>query len=307
MIYVGDIEPDIYIGQENNIEIYNDDEMLYPSGQHDYSMDYLTFVALEDGTFKLSGNTVNYSLDGGETWTSLASNTNTPTIHQGEKILFKAQLTPDFSNGVGTFVSTKKFNVEGNPMSLLYGDNFIGQNDLSDKNGAFSKLFRKNANVVDASNMKLPATTLANSCYGGMFSGCTSLTTSPELPATTLATGCYGNMFLGCTSLTAAPNLSATTLANECYHSMFYQCTSLTKAPELPATTLLRYCYYQMFYGCSSLNYIKMLAIDISASNCLTNWVNGVSATGTFVKSASQTSLPTGVNGIPDGWQVENI
>ena len=52
-----------------------------------------------------------------------------------------------------------------------------------------------------------------------------------------------------------------------------------------------------------------MLATDISASNCLDEWVSGVAATGTFKKSASMTSLPIGGygNGIPDGWTVENV
>lgn len=49
-----------------------------------------------------------------------------------------------------------------------------------------------------------------------------------------------------------------------------------------------------------------MLATDISASNCLNNWVNGVSSTGTFVKNAAMTSLPTGASGIPSGWTVQN-
>ena len=34
-----------------------------------------------------------------------------------------------------------------------------------------------------------------------MFSGCTSLTTAPELPATTLADYCYYGMFQRCTNL----------------------------------------------------------------------------------------------------------
>ena len=50
------------------------------------------------------------------------------------------------------------------------------------------------------------------SCYNGLFSGCTSLTTAPSLPATTLSESCYQNMFNGCTSLTSAPELPATTL-----------------------------------------------------------------------------------------------
>jgi hypothetical protein len=153
---------------------------------------------------------------------------------------------------------------------------------------------------------ELPATKLANYCYRFMFYGCTGLTTAPELPATTLAISCYESMFSGCTGLTTAPVLPATTLANSCYNYMFYGCTSLTTAPELPATTLADYCYYYMFNSCRKLNYIKMLATDISASNCLTNWLSGVASTGTFVKHPDMTSLQSGASGIPNGWIVVN-
>ena len=61
-----------------------------------------------------------------------------------------------------------------------------------------------------------------------------------------------------------------------------------------------------MFNSCSSLNNITMLATDISATNCLNNWVKGVSATGTFTKAASMTTLPAGDSGIPSGWTVVN-
>jgi hypothetical protein len=86
---------------------------------------------------------------------------------------------------------------------------------------------------------------------------------------------------------------------------MFEGCTSLTTAPELPATTLASYCYDSMFYGCSKLNYIKMLATDISATSCLSNWVYNVSPTGTFVKNKNATWTVTGTSGVPSGWTVK--
>ena len=61
-----------------------------------------------------------------------------------------------------------------------------------------------------------------------------------------------------------------------------------------------------MFNGCTKLNYIKMLATDISATDCLYNWVTGVSHIGTFVKDPNMTSLPTGASGIPTGWTVQD-
>lgn len=184
---------------------------------------------------------------------------------------------------------------------------------------------------------ELPATTLAEGCYTGMFWGCTSLTTAPELPststntiyewglgtyqlmfacctslttppelpATTLGIGCYVNMFAGCTSLTTAPLLQATTLNYSCYDGMFAGCTSLTSAPDLPATTLKTSCYSEMFRGCTSLNNIKCLATTL-ATDCTKNWVEGVSANGTFTKNSSMNSWSTGVNGIPNGWTIVN-
>jgi hypothetical protein len=60
-----------------------------------------------------------------------------------------------------------------------------------------------------------------------------------------------------------------------------------------------------MFYGCSRLNYIKMLATDISANDCLNEWVTGVSATGVFVKSVGMLKLSNTQNDyIPDDWNV---
>ena len=153
---------------------------------------------------------------------------------------------------------------------------------------------------------KLPATTLANYCYYSMFERCTSMTTAPKLPATTLADYCYQFMFYGCTSLTTAPKLPATTLKSACYYNMFNGCTSLTTAPKLPATTLTSSCYYYMFKGCTKLNSITCLATNISATNCTTNWVSGVASSGTFIKAKTMTSWTSGVNGIPNGWTVQN-
>ena len=112
-------------------------------------------------------------------------------------------------------------------------------------------------------------------------------------------------MFYGCTGLVNIPTiLQATTLADTCYRSMFYNCSNLVKAPELPASKLKTECYQYMFYGCSKMNHIKMLAKDASATNCMYNWVSGVSATGTFVKHFDADWEVTGVNGVPIGWEL---
>jgi len=61
-----------------------------------------------------------------------------------------------------------------------------------------------------------------------------------------------------------------------------------------------------MFRNCSSLNYIKCLATNISATDCTSIWLEDVSSSGTFVKASSMSSWPTGENGIPSGWTVQN-
>ena len=114
----------------------------------------------------------------------------------------------------------------------------------------------------------LPSTTLAPYCYMGMLQNCTALTIAPELPAMTMKERCYHYMFYGCSSLNQAPVLPATELAPYCYNNMFCLCTSITTAPDLPATTLAPYCYSYMFYDCHSLVNVHELPATTIASNC---------------------------------------
>lgn len=263
--------------------------MEIASASHDYSQDYLTFEALESGTITLKipsqvnstkMTSVSYSTDNGATWVdTTVDNTyqtiTTPTIAQGDKVLWKGIGTIMSAGGDTTscfFSISNSFNVSGNIMSLLYGDNF--QNQTSFPSGStynFGYLFYNSGNrLVSVENLVLPATTLAEECYASMFQGCTALTTAPALPATTLVTGCYFSMFSGCTSLTTPPALPATTLALICYKNMFNGCTSLTTAPSnlLPATTLANQCYTSMFQGCTSLTTAPALPATTMTTQC---------------------------------------
>ena len=308
----------------------NENEIHY--NPIDFSKQYLTFIPTEDSTFTFTRNALQYSLDDGATWTTLAANTASPTVTANSKILWKQTgLTPTSSAGIGTFSSTGNFNVQGNVMSLCHGDNFVGETDLTGKNYAFNGLFKGCSTLVGTKDLSLPATTLAQYCYSNMFYGCTSLTsapvlpattlaqycygsmfsyctalvTVPELPATTLANGCYDHMFSYCTALVTVPELPATTLAFACYQYMFYGCTSLTSAPVLPATTLANGCYAYMFNGCSKLNYIKALFTTTPSTTYTQYWVTRVAASGTFVKNSAAQWNVTGTSGVPSGWSVQ--
>ena len=104
-------------------------------------------------------------------------------------------------------------------MSLIDSANFPSL--VSFSNGSsynFLQLFMSCAGLTDASNLRLPATTLSDGCYEGLFISCTNLTAAPELPAPTLANYCYSAMFFGCSSLSEikclATDISASSPCN---------------------------------------------------------------------------------------------
>ena len=229
---------------------------------------YLTIEALEnDLTVSFSTNTIQYSTDNCQTWIELPADTATPAINTGDMISFKASgLVPEESAGIGTFTVNKNFNLKGNAMSMLFGDEGKNSYDLTGYTYAFYGLFNECYTLQSVSKNFLPATKLADSCYAHMFYGCSSLVTAPQLPATKLADSCYENMFEG-SSLVTAPELPATILANNCYSGMFYSCTSLVTAPELPATILAPYCYSYMFSSCPLVASPALPATTL-ADNC---------------------------------------
>lgn len=239
----------------------------------DYSQEYFTTIARNNGTIVFSGNSTTQDVlaysKNGDTWRT--SRVIRVDVKSGDVVRWRGTWGSQSQNTgkIGQFSGTSSFDVQGNIMSLIYGDNYTGKTSLSDKSNKFNSLL-SSSNVVNAENLILPATTLASSAYTAMFKNCTSLTTAPQLPATTFdgINRCYYQMFEGCTSLTTAPELPATTLVNSCYYRMFYGCTALRTAPQLPATTLANYCYASMFSGCISLTQAPELPATTLANKC---------------------------------------
>ena len=271
-------------GAESSVTV---SEMCIYDPTHDYSKDYLTLRVLSGGTIAWNSigtgqaKGIQYSINNG-TWTSItASTTATISVSTGDVVRFKgtnSKYASDKNNYSGFEGGTASFNIEGNIMSLIYGDNFDGQTAMTGTYN-FCSLF-KLSNCVSAENLVLPATTLTTYCYRAMFSWCSSLTIAPELPATTLAQGCYWYMFENC---------------------------AISSAPDLPAEVLVSECYGNMFTGCTSLNYIKCMAKSgFTTTNCKQNWVKSVASSGTFVKdsSVSVSTWSRGTNGIPTNWLV---
>lgn len=277
--------------------------------------------------------TVEYSTDN-VTWSNLGTTSLTPLtlpLAPGDKVYLRSNtpswgyVKPSTVNRWGHEI-TGVSKVGGNIMSLLYGSSFEGKTiapahgqyytnvptydwDPSSYKASYTfyQLFSDNTNLIDASELVLPMTTLEHWAYYYMFAGCTNLVYPPnELPAITLTSACYRLMFSGCSSILYAPTISAYTLAGHCCETMFYNCTSLKAAPNLFAPELTTACYEQMFKGCTNLEYIKCLAMtNINTNGSTLEWLDGTAANGIFVKDAN-TTWPTSVSGIPSGWTVQN-
>lgn len=250
-----------------------------------YLNQYLTFEALDSGTFTLtigSGvstsllTSVSYSIDSGSTWTTTNNITNTqvvittPTIAQGNKVLWKGIGTAMANNQlvfgtaaanrlplVSNFTSTGTYKISGNIMSLLYGDNFLTNKEFAEGSSHnFALLFYKasaDSKLVSAKNMVFPAKKCPDYAYFRIFQMNSGLEYSPTILANEVGTYGCGNLFYKCYALKTSPNrLACNLVGNSNYMYAFYGCTSLTKAPELPATTVPTSGYAYTFYGCTS-------------------------------------------------------
>ena len=240
--------------------------------------------------------TIDYSLNGSP-WSSITATDDSTYIDvvAGDTVRFRGENTSYATSksgytgfgygerapsGSASYDSdAAEVDIEGNIMSLIYGDNFDGVESFNGGAYNFCSMFKK-LKVVSAANLVLPATILREYCYRAMFSWCTYLKEAPALPATTLAKGVYWYMFENC---------------------------PITEAPDLLAETLVAECYGNMFTGCTSLNYIKCMAKSgFNTTNCKQNWVKNVASQGTFVKDSdvSVSTWKTGINGIPTNWLV---
>jgi hypothetical protein len=181
--------------------------------------------------------TISYSINGGE-WISIQLLTLglTLDVKVNDIIRFKGTNT-NYCNNIGAkdphkkwyiifgcinhdgeeykneFTSTTaRFDAYGNIMSLIYGDDFIGQTELP-STYTFCQLF-KTSGIVSAKHLILPAATLTASCYRAMFSKAYRLKISPSFPAKNLVTECYKYMFEDCFNLKQITCLAETGLDN---------------------------------------------------------------------------------------------
>ena len=208
---------------------------------------------------------IKYSYDK-EQWIPLTKN-KTITIFNHCLIYFKGRNNcfykiEDSKKYIVSFKVTKPFKCFGNIMTLI---DEIGETTELTEKYAFAYLFQSNPLITAP---ELPATTLTEHCYEGMFKRCYQLLKAPSLPATTLADYCYLSMFYDCDKLMYPPELPAISLTLGCYENMFGSCQNLSIPPELPATSLAEDCYAGMFANCDNLLITPELPATILAKGC---------------------------------------
>ncbi len=274
---------DIKIPEGNVVKITSGDTVLWQKDySKDYSKEYFTIEFYDTtGTKNITVNhTVSYSTDK-KNWTSVESGETISVT--ASKVYFKnvgyTFTTYDGSESkVAVFSLSNDFKVSGNIMSLLYGDYFIGRTSLT-SGSTFRQFLYSQSNLIDASNLILPATTITAGCYFDIMAACTNLKYSfKELPAETID--------------------------NYSYRQMFYNCTSLLTAPEFKMKSFGTFgSVIYAFYN-TKVTSVKIATTEIPTTvTIFTDWLTGTPA-GVLYKPKEATYDDSLLN-LPSTWTVE--
>lgn len=237
-------------------------------------------------------------------WIDLPAEELTQPVSKGEKVWFRANITPT-TTGIGTFSCTKKCNLEGTPMSLLYGDRAGDYPYIP--NYAFMELFNNNIKIISATDDFITFASIGYQACINMFKQCSNFVSSLTNFFTTINSNCYNSMYYG--TKIEEIILPAKKSASACYRNIASNCYSLKKA-IICIENLTATCLYGAFTNCNKLNHITLLILSPpnSVNNSMGYWVSGVSPTGIIVLNKNIEWNPEdyrGVNGIPTGWEVK--
>ena len=148
-------------------------QRIYGKDRRDIGAEKLYFNTITNISFDIPDtNTFKYVADGGSEWIDVTFGTN---ISFTQYVAFSGT-TSGFSKASGTnyykFTATDKVKVTGSVSSLINGSTSVS-------NYKFANLFSGCSNLVDASELELPASSVAQGGYQTMFAYCTSLTAAP--------------------------------------------------------------------------------------------------------------------------------
>lgn len=252
-----------FSGETNKVHVH----------QYDYAEDYLTFIIKSPGTIVYTANTeypdatydnsLSYSKNGGE-WTAKQNNI-TIQVAEGDIIKFKGNCGNGYdphydANGVGRFSgSTASFDIAGNIVSLLFGDEFF-HNKTALGLFVFRWLFAE-TNVINARKLCVIKNIGPNTQnpYVDMFYNCRLLESGPKLKQIINITNNVYAYMLNSTNvlpdvsdfdfslLYCLSGLFAGTKVTDDYLRSILPINPQTNNYYLPATVLTNGCYMSMF------------------------------------------------------------
>ena len=178
---------------------------------------YFTYIALGDGTCHLANSDYYYSKDLGATWNHITSSSEEINVVKRDVVLFKGTIMPQAYAGIGQFKSSVAYEIAGNPMSFIYGDNFRGKIDWPSNmpdGGGFYAMFSSETNLRNAKHLILTASSVQYMAYNGMFTNCSNLVAGPIIAAETLLNNSCKEMFYNCAKLSYINTRFLTTSSN---------------------------------------------------------------------------------------------
>ena len=227
-----------YLGDTVIWEAPNDNEYANRTYRHQY----FTTEALADNcviTLNIAQN-VNtnivtsfyYSRDR-ITWTPVTNTSGTaqtitlPAINTGEKYYWKGVNKAISQNGSYdatnrvNISATQNYKVYGNMFSMLWGDDFIGQNYFPDDttNYIYAGFFYNSTTLVDAANLYFP----------GQHTKGFTCNTGGETPTADEVINTFNDTFSGCSNLINCPIIEMLTInGNSAVKRMFQNCRKMT-------------------------------------------------------------------------------
>lgn len=146
--------------------------------------DYLCFTANTDSSKVIFKEDYfsdgEYSMDDGLTWKKFTGRDTFDLSHKGDKVLLRS-------------------NCDVDACESRYYSRYSGKKNLFSMEGSISASGNI-MSLVDSARFEAD-TSVPQKVFADLFSGCKALTSAPALPATTLADYCYGRMFEGCSNL----------------------------------------------------------------------------------------------------------
>jgi len=263
------------IGWKRKIGIVIIEDELVEHNKDTSDWDYLVFNSQSSFNDDIKINNADtyvdrfeYSTDGGKTF-YYANRNLAPLYANGETIIrWEGKLNQPYLHD--SFNYERVFHVE----SAIYS--ISGELKHGNETYNYACMFKNEWWLRSAENLRLTSDVVGISAYELLFYGCGNLQLPPQITATTV----YSR---GCCEI-------------------FHECQSLQYAPELTATNISDYAYFQLFRNCSLINYVKIAITDWNPI-ATERWLDNVASEGTLETNA--TNIPTGSNGIPEGWTVK--